>query len=245
MDRERIVNRINGALDLPMAILSMVMLALVVIDLTVVVAPETTVWLERANWLIWGVFALEFAFKLLVAPNKRRYMSRHWFDALVVIVPMFRVVRALRILRVTKAYPMFKLVAYIGRSSSSLRVFFTERRLGYLGALTVLVTVVGAAGVYLLERDAPGTRFVSFGDSLWWSAALMTSVGSDLNPQTPLGRLLGVGLMIYAMVVVVYLISALSAHLLRGDRPAPAITMAPHEPDEAEIDRALGEERTR
>lgn len=242
MDRERLVNRINQALDLPMAILSMVMLALVVIDLTVVVAPETTVWLERANWLIWGVFALEFAFKLLVAPNKRRYMQRHWFDALVVIVPMFRVVRALRILHVTKAYPIFRLVAYIGRSSSSLRVFFAERRLGYLAALTVLVTVLGAAGVYMLERDAPGTRFLSFGDSLWWSAALMTSVGSDLNPQTPLGRLLAVGLMIYAMVVVVYLISALSAHLLRGERPAPAITMAPREPEEAEIDRALGDE---
>lgn len=220
VDRSQLVNRVNRALDVPMAFLSLVMLGLVLTDLLVQVPPDARAWLNQLNWAIWGVFALEFAFKFAVAPNKRAYMRIHWFDALVVIVPMFRVVRALRILRVTRAFPLFRLAAFMGMGLRGTRRFFRHYRLGYLLVLSCLVMVAGAAGAYLLERDVPHTRFVTFGDSLWWSAALMTTIGSDLNPQTGLGRLLAVAMMFYAMVVFVYVISALSNELLRGRGPS-------------------------
>jgi hypothetical protein len=77
----------------------------------------------------------------------------------------------------------------------------------------------------LLERDVPGTRFVNFGDALWWSAALMTTIGSDLNPQTGLGRLVAFFEMLFAMVVFVYVIGALSSELLhkRGGMRKPTV----------------------
>lgn len=215
MERSELVNRVNRVMDLPLALLSLVMLGLVLTDLLVEVSPAERVWLERANWVIWGVFALEFAAKFVIAPNRRRYMRTHWFDALVVIVPMFRVVRALRILRVTRAFPLFRLAAFVGMGLRGTRTFFAHYRMGYLLALSALVTVGGAVVVLLLEREAPGTRFVTFGDALWWSAALMTTIGSDLNPHTGPGRLVAFLEMIYAMVVFVYVIGALSSELLR------------------------------
>ena len=147
-------------------------------------------------------------------------MRTHWFDALVVIVPMFRVVRALRILRVTRAFPLFRLAAFMGMGLRGTRAFLVHYRIGYLLALTALVTVGAATGMLLLERDEPGTHFVSYGDALWWSAALMTTVGSDLNPQTGPGRVLAVGIMLYAQSVFVYLIGALSSELLHKRVPA-------------------------
>lgn len=220
MDRAALVNRVNRALDLPMALLSLVMLALVLVDLLAELTPEARLWLERANWAIWSVFALEFVFKLGLSPDKRTYMRTHWFDALVVIVPMFRVLRALRILRVTKAFPLFRLAAFVGMGLRGTRTFMIHYRIGYLLALTGLVTLGAAVGALLLERGEPHTRFVTFGDALWWSAALMTTVGSDLNPQTALGRTLAVGIMLYAQLVFVYLIGALSSELLHKRRPA-------------------------
>lgn len=225
MDRGELVNRVNRALDLPLAVLSLVMLGLVLTDLLVEVPPEGRVWLERVNWIIWAVFAAEFAAKWLIAPHKRRYLSTHWFDALVVIVPMFRVVRALRILRVTRAFPLFRLAAFMGMGLRGTRAFVAHYRLGYLLAISALVTVAGAAAMLLLERDVPGTRFVTFGDALWWSAALMTTIGSDLNPQTGLGRLVAFVEMLFAMVVFVYVIGALSSELLhkRGGTRQPTV----------------------
>ncbi|MFN3429726.1 MAG: ion transporter [Candidatus Sericytochromatia bacterium] len=219
LDRNQLVNRINRALDLPMAFLSLVMLGLVLTDLLVEVPPEVGYWLNHLNWAIWGAFAAEFVFKLVVATDKRQYVRTHWFDAVVVIVPMFRVVRALRILRVTRAFPLFRLAAFMGMGLRGTRRFFGHYRLGYLLTLSCVVTVAGAAGVFLLERHVPDTRFVTFGDSLWWSAALMTTIGSDLNPQTGFGRLLALVMMFYAMIVFVYVISALSNELLRSGGP--------------------------
>lgn len=214
MDRGELVNRVNRALDLPLALLSLVMLGLVLTDLLVEVPPAGRAWLARANWIIWAVFALEFLAKLLIAPERRQYLRTHWFDALVVIVPMFRVVRALRVLRVTRAFPLFRLAAFMGMGLRGTRAFVAHYQLGYLLVLSGLVTVGGAAVMFLLERDVPGTRFHTFGDALWWSAALMTTIGSDLNPRTGLGRLVAFVEMLFAMVVFVYVVGALSSELL-------------------------------
>ena len=43
---------------------------------------------------------------------------------------------------------------------------------------------------FLLEAGAPGARIQDFGDALWWSAALVTTIGSELYPVTAAGRVL-------------------------------------------------------
>ena len=114
MERDRLVNRINRRLDLPLAFLSLVMLGMILVDLLADVPPETRFWLERLNWGLWSIFAVEYLVKLVVAESARAYMRDHWFDALVLIVPTFRVLRAMRLLRVTRAFPAFRLAAFMG-----------------------------------------------------------------------------------------------------------------------------------
>jgi trehalose 6-phosphate synthase/phosphatase len=73
---------------------------------------------------------------------------------------LVRVVRAARAGRVlagaTRGARLVRVVASVNRGMKALGRSFARRGLGYLVALTLLVTVGGAAGMYAFERDAVG-----------------------------------------------------------------------------------------
>ena len=73
-----------------------------------------------------------------------------------------------------------------------------------------------------MEAGAPGARIQDFGDALWWSGALVTTVSSELYPVTAAGRVLGFLLMLYAIGIFTYFIGSVSSVLVALDaRPAP------------------------
>jgi voltage-gated potassium channel len=55
--------------------------------------------------------------------------------------------------------------------------------------------------MYAFESWAPG-GMKSYGDALWWTAVLLTTMGSQYWPQTVAGRLLCVFLALYALAVI-------------------------------------------
>ena len=64
-------------------------------------------------------------------------------------------------------------------------------RLRLLVALTALVTVAGAAGMYALEDELPGDGgLAGYATALWWTAMVMTTPGSEYWPKTAEGRVL-------------------------------------------------------
>ncbi len=66
-----------------------------------------------------------------------------------------------------------------------LRRRMSRRSLGYVLALTMLVTLAGAAGMLAFEREAPGGGSIrDYGTALWWTAMIMTTMGSDYWPRT-------------------------------------------------------------
>jgi voltage-gated potassium channel len=87
--------------------------------------------------------------------------------------------------------------------------------------LTGLVAVTGAAGMYRFEFEAPGgPGFSDYGTALWWTAMLLTTMGSDYWPRTPEGRLLCLLLAIYAFAVFGYVTAAIAAYFVGKDRAA-------------------------
>ncbi len=239
------VDRIGRALDVTMALLAVGMLGIALVDLAI--APDAPVrrWLDLATWVIWGAFALEFGVKIALAGDRLHYLQTHWFDVLVVLLPMFRVFQALTVMSMIPALPLpfLQLTAFMGRGMQGLWWFLRIYQIGYLIGLTAIVTVAGALAVSMLERGEPASQVRTFGDALWWSAALMTTIGSELAPRTLGGRAVALAMMLYAMTVAVYLIGAVSAHLLArwAETPAgglsgtsPLVTFAPPVPDEME-----------
>ncbi len=215
--REDLRERLDRYLDVPLALASVLMVLLAVIELSGEVAGPWRGRLATLGWSLWALFFVEFAVKFALAPVKRRYLRRNWLDVLVLLVPFLRFLKVLRVLRAARALPVFRLLVFGGRGSGAALELLRRRRLGQLAVVSALVALIGAAAVFLLEAGAPDAPIKGFGDALWWSAALLTTVGSELYPVTAGGRVLGFFLMLYAVGVFSYFIASIASVLVGLD----------------------------
>ena len=118
--RESLRERLDRYLDLPLALASILLVLIAVIELGGDLSEPWRGWLEVLGWALWGLFLVEFGIKFALAPVKRTYLRRNWLDALVVLVPFLRFLRLLRVLRTTRALPLFRLLVFGGRGSEAV-----------------------------------------------------------------------------------------------------------------------------
>ncbi len=215
--REELRERLDRYLDLPLALASLALVLIAIIQLGGEVEPPWDGRMEVLGWVLWGLFFVEFGAKFVLAPNKRRYVTRRWLDVLVLLVPFLRVLRLLRVLRVTRAFPVFRLLVFGGRGSSATLALLRRRRLGQLALISAMVVLVGAALIFMLEQGAPGGQIETFGDALYWSSTIVTTVGNELYPVTVGGRVLAFLLMLYAVGIFSYFIASISTVLVGLD----------------------------
>ena len=89
-------------------------------------------------------------------------------------------------------------------------------RLAFLVVTTLFVDAVATVLILLFERDAPGTKITTFGDSLFWTSTQLLTVSSQLpNPISTPGRVLDVFLQAYAISIVGVIAGALGAFFTR------------------------------
>jgi voltage-gated potassium channel len=217
-ERDELLQRLEDWLETPMLVLAFVWLALLVVEF---------IWGESVLFgtigtIIWVVFILDFAVKLALAPYKVAFLKRDWLTAISLLLPalrIFRVFRAFRLLRLARAgrsLRLLRVVSSVNRSMKALSASLSRRGFGYVIALTVLVTLAGAAGIFAFENQAPGGPD-SYGDALWWTAMIMTTLGSQYWPQTAEGRVLCVLLALYAFGVFGYVTAALATFFVGRD----------------------------
>jgi voltage-gated potassium channel len=207
--------RIERWLDVSMMVLGFVWLGLLIWELIGDLSPL----LEAAGLAIWGLFILDFALEFILAPRKADYLTRNWLTALSLVVPalrFFRIVRVLRVWRATRGLRLVKVVGSLNRGMRALGASMGRRGVGYVAALTLLVTLGGAAGMYALENDPPGGLH-SYGEALWWTAMIMTTMGSQYWPRSPEGRVLCVLLALYAFAMFGYFTAALATYFIGRD----------------------------
>lgn len=70
--------------------------------------------------------------------------------------------------------------------------------------------------MYAFENESPGGPG-SYGESLWWTAMIMTTMGSQYWPLTVEGRVLCVILALYAFGVFGYVTAALATFFVGRD----------------------------
>lgn len=222
-ERWKLTARLGRALEWPMLLLSGLWTVLLVIEFTSGLAP----WLQGLNDAIWLAFMAQFGLEFIAAPRKRLYLRKHWVTAISLLLPamrLLRVVRLARFARVARAARGLRLARLLGamnRGMRSLALGFRRRGIGYLLVLSVLVAVTGAAGMYRFELDAPGgAGFTDYGTALWWTAMLLTTMGSDYWPRTPEGRVLCLLIALYAFAVFGYVTAAIAAYFVGKDKTA-------------------------
>ena len=89
---------------------------------------------------------------------------------------------------------------------------FLRSRLTFLIVTTLALDLVASVLMYLLEHDARGTDFHTFGGALFWVSAQLTTVSSQMsNPVTPAGRVLDLFLELWAISVVATAAASIAA----------------------------------
>src|ERR687893_326699 len=215
--REDLLGRLDRYFDVPLALASLALVLIAVIELTGEVSGPWEGRLAALGWALWSLFLVEFVVKLALAPVKRRYLRESWLDALIVLLPFLRVLRLARIVQTRTLPAAFRVLVFGGRGSQGTLQLLRRRRIGQLAIISAMVILIGAALGYLLEAGAPGARIRDFGDALWWSGALVTTVSSEIYPVTAAGRVLGFVLMLYAIGIFTYFIGSVASVLVALD----------------------------
>lgn len=141
-----------------------------------------------ADWsmnVMWTLFALDYLIGLTLSSNTWEYFKSHLLDLAVVILPMIRPLRLLRVLTALNALRRTGGMALRGR----IAVYV-------IGSVTMIV-LIGSLAVLDVERHVPGASIRSFGQAIWWAFATITTVGyGDVYPVTAMGRVIAVLLML-------------------------------------------------
>ena len=216
--RLEILRQIEDWLETPMLVLGFVWLVLLVVELTRGLSPL----LQDLGTVIWGAFVLDFLLRFALAPRKLRYLRANVLTAISLLLPALRLFRVLRVLRVARAARGLRLVRVLGSLNRGIRITrasLGRRGFGYVLALTLVVTTVGAAGMYAFERGAAGggRGLETYGDALWWTAMILTTLGSEYWPRTAEGRVLCLVLALYGFAVFGYVTATLAALFIDRD----------------------------
>ncbi len=217
-EREEILYQINETLDTPLIFLSILWLVLIIIDLIYGLPP----FLQTLNSVIWAIFIIDFIIELYIAPRKRAYLRNNWLSGISLLLPplrilkLFRASRIIKVVRVGQSFNLARLISSFNRSLKVVRNTMKRRGMGYVMALTTLITLLGAAGMYSFEYP----HFDSYGDALWWTSMIMTTIGSQYWPVTSEGRILTFLLALYAFAIFGYITAALASILVGKDKEA-------------------------
>jgi voltage-gated potassium channel len=211
---------------LPMLVLSVALVPLIVIPLVYSVPPSAKPALLAVDWLIWAAFAAELVVKTYLAPRRWRYLYTHWFDVIVVVVPVLRPLRLVQSVRLLGALRLLRLGSLLIKAGSAAESVLRRHGLQYTLLLTVAVVFAAAALMTYFERNSDGS-IDSFGAALWWSVTTITTVGyGDTFPVTDEGRGVAAFLMLVGITVFGLLTANIAAFLVQSERKEEAVTLA-------------------
>jgi len=215
-ERYQLLHRVENALEGPMVVLGFIWLLLLVLELIRGLSPL----LQLCSNIIWVIFILDFILKFILAPHKLLFLRKNVLTTISLVVPALRVFRVTRLFRVMRSVRavrglrLVKVISSINRGMRSLGKSMQRRAFGYVMGITLVVVLAGSAGMYAFENKEGLT---TYGDALWWTVMLLTSIGSDYFPVTAEGRMLCLLLALYGFAVFGYFTATLATFFIDRD----------------------------
>ncbi len=210
-------------LERPMIALAFVWLALFIVEAVRGLTPGMRI----LGSFIWAAFAVEFVVGFVIAPRKLAYLRHNGLKAVALAAPALRIYRVAAVLRLARlgraaglarSLRLLRLISSLNRGMNALGRTMRRRGFAYVMVSTLVVVFAGAAGMYGFEGAPAGQPgLASYAESLWWTAMLMTTMGSEYWPRSPEGRALCLALAIYAFSVFGYVTATLASFFVGRD----------------------------
>ena len=200
-------------IEIALVVLILLSVLLVVVEVVLETRGVAILWVQHLQAALTGIFVLELGLRYWVARKKRRFWRNYWLDALAVMpmITAFRLLRLLRILRLLRAGILLN--RSLGRLSSAIATSLGMQ----IGIFMVigLIVLTGGLATYLFEAPSnPGIE--SLRDSMWWSFLSLVAgepIGGD--PQTDIGRLIALMVMMGGLTTFAVFTGVVSAVMMR------------------------------
>ena len=158
---------------------------------------------------VWVLFGLDYAVRIALARRRWRFVGTHLVDLAILLLPMFRQLRALRVITI---------ISVLNRQ---LRDDVRGRVAVYVTATVALVGFVAALAVLDAERDAEGASITTFGDAVWWTITTISTVGyGDRYPVTFEGRVVAGALMVTGIALLGVVTASIASWFVENLRRA-------------------------
>ena len=96
--RELLLDKIERITEIPLMILSLVMIPLLLGPVLWDMAENEERFFFLADILIWTLFAVDMLVKIVLSTNRINYLKVNWFELIVVGLPWFRPFRIVRLI---------------------------------------------------------------------------------------------------------------------------------------------------
>ncbi|MBX7246870.1 MAG: ion transporter [Candidatus Sumerlaeaceae bacterium] len=221
-----------------MLVLSLLALALLLVDVVAKPEPSVRVILNYADNIVCALFFGDFLIQFARARNKWRYFATWgWLD-LASCIPTVDYLRAARTTRILRIFRILRAV----KAARIISHFALERRAqsAFLAAtlLSLILVTVAAIGALHFEVDEGNIKTPE--DAFWWAVVTITTVGyGDRFPVTSEGRVLGIILMISGVGLFGTLSGFIASWFLAPEREKSDAELATMRQDLAEIKTLL------
>lgn len=206
-DRERLA-RYEHRTSIPMLVLALSFLVLYAIPIVWPRSPEPILHVvDVLSVVVWIAFVFDLGARAYLSGRPVAYLIRHPIDLLLILLPMLRPLRVLRV---------FTAANYVIERGGR---FALGRTVASALIATGFLMVIAALAELDSERGAPGSNIHTFGDALWWAGVTVTTVGyGDLYPVTTEGRFVAFALMLVGISVLGIITASVAAWFVTQTR---------------------------
>lgn len=160
-----------------------------------------------------GLFTLEFLLRIFCTNKPLKYVfSFYGIIDLLALLPMYlsfffigsNVFSSVRTLRLLRLFRILKLIKFI-EEATRLKIALLQSRAKITVFLYTVIVIAMTIGTLMYYIEGPENGFTSIPRSIYWTIVTLTTVGfGDIVPQTPIGQLISLVLMItgYGIIAV-------------------------------------------